>query len=174
MCNNEINSFKRTTQMIYTVEQIKRTIQPVIRKYGVTNIFLFGSYACGTARTDSDIDLFVDISGSALTDLFSLGALRRVIPRISKACRPSNAGFFGADSPDEERQRFSEPRQGKKDIAQCNSLIFRGFSIYSSIVWRLRRPLRDIEIISKHSKRMRTINARRPSASFRLANYVMI
>lgn len=46
--------------MIYEREEIARRIAPVARQYGVRRVFLFGSYARGEARHDSDIDLLVD------------------------------------------------------------------------------------------------------------------
>ena len=48
---------------------------PVAQKYGIKAVFLFGSYAKGTATEDSDIDLLIDTSGTALRSLLSLGAL---------------------------------------------------------------------------------------------------
>lgn len=61
--------------MIYTLEDLRKVITPIAKKYKIPAIYLFGSYARGTATEDSDIDLLVDTSGTALTSLFSLGAL---------------------------------------------------------------------------------------------------
>lgn len=61
--------------MIYSVQEIQRRIAPVAKRYGVKAVFLFGSYARGEAREDSDIDLLVDTSGTELKSLLSLGAL---------------------------------------------------------------------------------------------------
>lgn len=61
--------------MIYTVQEIQRRVMPVAKKYGIKAVFLFGSYAKGTATEDSDIDLLIDTSGTALRSLLSLGAL---------------------------------------------------------------------------------------------------
>ncbi len=61
--------------MIYTIEEISRRIIPVAEKYQLPSVYLFGSYARGTAREDSDIDLIVDTSGTSLRGLFALGAL---------------------------------------------------------------------------------------------------
>lgn len=61
--------------MIYTVEEIRDLIYPIARKYGVPAVFLFGSYARGTANEESDIDLLVDTTGTALKSLITLGAL---------------------------------------------------------------------------------------------------
>ena len=61
--------------MIYTVQEIQSHVMPVAQKYGIKAVFLFGSYAKGTATEDSDIDLLIDTSGTALRSLLSLGAL---------------------------------------------------------------------------------------------------
>lgn len=61
--------------MIETVEQIRAKITPVAKRYAVKAVCLFGSYARGEAREDSDIDLLVDTSGMEPQSLFSLGAL---------------------------------------------------------------------------------------------------
>ncbi|MCD7845353.1 MAG: nucleotidyltransferase domain-containing protein [Oscillospiraceae bacterium] len=61
--------------MVYTIEEISRRITPVAEKYRLPSVYLFGSYARGTATETSDIDLIVDTSGTALKGLFALGAL---------------------------------------------------------------------------------------------------
>ena len=61
--------------MIYTVQEIQSRVAPVAEKYGIKAVFLFGSYAKGTATEKSDIDLLVDTSGTTLRSLLSLGAL---------------------------------------------------------------------------------------------------
>ena len=61
--------------MIYTVQEIQSRVMPVVKKYGIKAVFLFGSYAKGTATEDSDIDLLIDTRGTALRSLLSLGAL---------------------------------------------------------------------------------------------------
>ena len=43
--------------MIYTVQEIQSRVMPVAKKYGIKAVFLFGSYAKGTATEDSDIEL---------------------------------------------------------------------------------------------------------------------
>lgn len=37
-----------------------RQVEPALRDFGVAALHLFGSHARGEARTDSDIDVFVD------------------------------------------------------------------------------------------------------------------
>lgn len=43
-----------------TVEDIRRTAQELGAQYGVERIYLFGSYARGDAKADSDVDLRLD------------------------------------------------------------------------------------------------------------------
>lgn len=45
---------------VYTIKEIKSIIKPILNKYGITDINLFGSYARGEARPDSDIDIYCD------------------------------------------------------------------------------------------------------------------
>lgn len=50
--------------MIYTLEEIGRRVRPVAEKYKLKAVYVFGSYARGEAREDSDVDLLVDTAGS--------------------------------------------------------------------------------------------------------------
>lgn len=43
---------------IYTIKEIKTIIKPILNKYGITEIYLFGSYARGEAKESSDIDIY--------------------------------------------------------------------------------------------------------------------
>lgn len=61
--------------MVYTVEQIAQRILPVARKYRLKAVYLFGSYARGTATESSDIDLLIDTSGTNIKSLLSLSAV---------------------------------------------------------------------------------------------------
>lgn len=63
------------TDHIYSMEEIISIIAPIARKYGTPAVYLFGSYARGTANANSDIDFLVDTAGTTLTNLFALGAL---------------------------------------------------------------------------------------------------
>lgn len=45
---------------IYTIKEIKNIIKPILKKYGITDIYLFGSYARGEAKETSDIDIYCD------------------------------------------------------------------------------------------------------------------
>ena len=47
-----------------TIEEIKKAVTKVGKKYGIKSAYLFGSYAKGTANEDSDVDLIVDDGGN--------------------------------------------------------------------------------------------------------------
>ena len=61
--------------MIYTIDEIKERAFPVIQKYNIPAMYLFGSYARGEATEESDLDFLVDTTGTGLTSLLALGAL---------------------------------------------------------------------------------------------------
>jgi len=61
--------------MIYTLDEIARRIRPVAEKYKLRAVYVFGSYARGEAREDSDIDFLVDISGTEIKSLLQLAAV---------------------------------------------------------------------------------------------------
>ena len=56
---------------IYTINEIRNMVLPLIRKYRAEKAILFGSYARQEARSDSDIDLMV-VGGKDFvpTDIF--------------------------------------------------------------------------------------------------------
>ncbi|MCH5180605.1 MAG: nucleotidyltransferase domain-containing protein [Erysipelotrichales bacterium] len=51
---------KNINKEIYTIKQLKTIIKPILNKYGITNINLFGSYARGDATSNSDVDIYCD------------------------------------------------------------------------------------------------------------------
>lgn len=61
--------------MVYTVDEIKNKVMPILEKYRIPAMYLFGSYARGNATEDSDIDFLIDTTGTDLTSLLRLGAL---------------------------------------------------------------------------------------------------
>lgn len=54
LINDDIN------KKIYSLKEIKRIIKPILNKYGINDIYLFGSYARGEAKSNSDIDIYCD------------------------------------------------------------------------------------------------------------------
>jgi predicted nucleotidyltransferase len=62
------------------IESVKRYADYVRREFNVTKVILFGSYAKGTAREDSDIDVavvFKSIDGDYLDVITRLSKIRR-------------------------------------------------------------------------------------------------
>lgn len=56
-----------------TLAQVKPCVLRVTKKYGVTNVRIFGSFARGEQRRTSDVDLLVDLpKGMTLLDLVGL------------------------------------------------------------------------------------------------------
>lgn len=54
----------------YTIEEIKKIIHPIAEKYGVSHVYLFGSYARGDYNSESDIDIRID--KGAMRGMFAL------------------------------------------------------------------------------------------------------
>lgn len=46
--------------MVFTIDDIKKRVIPIIIKYGINSFSLFGSYARGEATDDSDLDFVMD------------------------------------------------------------------------------------------------------------------
>ncbi len=44
---------------VFTLKDIVSLVEPIAKKYGVKEIYLFGSYARGEADGDSDLDFLV-------------------------------------------------------------------------------------------------------------------
>ena len=61
------------TDKVYSIDEIKRIITPIAVQHQLDRVFLFGSYARGTATDQSDIDLCVDAAN--VKGLFALGGL---------------------------------------------------------------------------------------------------
>lgn len=60
-------------EKIYALDEIQAIINPIMKSFGVSRTYLFGSYARGEATEQSDIDLRID-SGK-IKSMFGLGAL---------------------------------------------------------------------------------------------------
>lgn len=60
---------------IYSKSELQELIKPIVEKYGLRAVYLFGSYARGTATAKSDIDLIVDTQDAKMDIPFAMGAL---------------------------------------------------------------------------------------------------
>ena len=45
---------------VYKGAVFENIIKPILNKYGITEIYLFGSYARGEAKESSDVDIYCD------------------------------------------------------------------------------------------------------------------
>ena len=64
-----------------SIERIRISLMPVFKEHNVRKAILFGSYAKGTERANSDIDIFVD---SGLKGLKFYGLLEDVATSLEK------------------------------------------------------------------------------------------
>ncbi len=54
----EKRDIENNNSYTYTINEIKSLIKPILNKYGITEIYLFGSYSRGEAKEASDIDIY--------------------------------------------------------------------------------------------------------------------
>lgn len=66
---------------LYTTQQIQDILTPIFTNYNVRKAVLFGSYAKGLAKTNSDVDILVD---SGLKGLAFYGLLEDVVTSLGK------------------------------------------------------------------------------------------
>ncbi len=66
---------------IYTIDDIKNTLQPVFARHNVKKAILFGSYVKGLATQQSDVDLLLD---SGLRGLKFVGLMEDVRLALDK------------------------------------------------------------------------------------------
>lgn len=67
--------------MIYTVDDIRRVLRPVLNSHNVKKAVLFGSYVKGEATENSDVDLLVD---SGLRGLRFVGMIEDIRQALNK------------------------------------------------------------------------------------------
>ena len=88
----------------YSTEEIRQTLLPVFRDYGIRRAVLFGSYAKGNATATSDVDILVD---SGLRGMAFFGLLDSVSSTLRIPVDLIDVSQLRADSPIEEEIRHS-------------------------------------------------------------------
>lgn len=71
------------SERIYTIEEIKKILQEILKNFSVKKAILFGSYAKNTPTPKSDIDLVIDSEGKLLNINF-YGLLEDLIQKLEK------------------------------------------------------------------------------------------
>lgn len=69
------------TETVYTTQQIQTILKPIFMSHNVKKAVLFGSYAKGLAKKNSDVDILVD---SGLKGLAFFGLLEDVVTSLEK------------------------------------------------------------------------------------------
>lgn len=66
---------------LLTIEQIKEIVTPILNKYDIHYCYLFGSYAEGRARENSDVDLLIE---TEITGLRFFGIVEELRVKLAK------------------------------------------------------------------------------------------
>ena len=107
--------------MILSIDEIRDKIRPICEKYKVEKVWLFGSYARGEAREDSDVDFHMEVPKGI--GLFGLGgiyadleeALGKEIDLITRL--PEENKIFKKYVEREEILLYDRQREGCADTA---------------------------------------------------------
>lgn len=83
---------------IYTMEELKAIIQPLLIEYHAESAILFGSYARGEAMAQSDIDLIV-VGGADFHRTSIFGLTEKLYERSGKRVDVFAMGDLKEDSP---------------------------------------------------------------------------
>lgn len=87
---------------VYTVNQIKNILTPILAKNGVRKAVLFGSYSKSNATEKSDVDLLVD---SGLRGLQFVGLLDEIQSSLGKDVDLLDIRHIESGSPVDEEIR---------------------------------------------------------------------
>lgn len=69
---------------VLEIDTVRTLLMPIVKKYNIKRLYLFGSYARGEARKDSDIDLLIE--GNNTHGLISFVAIQEAMEeRLKKS-----------------------------------------------------------------------------------------
>ena len=91
---------------IYTLEKIKGLIKPVMDKHQITEVYIFGSYARGQARSDSDVDIYC--SSGDLESLIQESAFIRELE--TALCKKVDLVTIGSQMHDYFREQLDKDK----------------------------------------------------------------
>lgn len=77
-----IEYFLIVIRKVYSIDEIKSLVTPIAESYGVEALYLFGSYAKGSATSKSDLDIRVD--RGEVKSLLQLSGLRIALAEALK------------------------------------------------------------------------------------------
>ena len=66
---------------IYTFNELKKMLKPVFLKYKLKKVYIFGSYARGEAREDSDVDIMIVKNKSKINTLLDLSEFQEELKK---------------------------------------------------------------------------------------------
>lgn len=92
--------------MPYTIDEIKRTVEPIAKKHDLRAVWLFGSYARGEATDSSDVDLVIDLTGSPLSGFAVCGVYDEFSNAFATGADCISEGLLHQSPFDEESARF--------------------------------------------------------------------
>ena len=66
---------------IYTFNELKKMLKSVFLKYKLKKVYIFGSYARGEAREDSDVDIMIVKNKSKINTLLDLSEFQEELQK---------------------------------------------------------------------------------------------
>lgn len=100
--------------MVYTLEEIRDRVRPIAEKYRLKAVYLFGSYARGDAREDSDVDILIDATDSGLRGLAYGGLYHELESALGKPIDMITVGALSQPIRHESDIHFRETVQKER------------------------------------------------------------
>lgn len=66
---------------MYSIEEISNLVEPIFKNFGIKQVYLFGSYARGTAKETSDIDFMYSEAKTGELFIFTVMDLQDELER---------------------------------------------------------------------------------------------